>query len=208
MIGASAAVAEIPTILLEKTKTESSRMKQQPKLQGSPMVQELSKIASAPAVTPKKGRSMASVLDAVLRPSKVATPAPTKISKDKAEELEKAIEESIAPDCAKAGPSECRPIEHVSESLPEKISLPIPEAGSLGDLGYIVRHASGKQLSEEQIDEVQYSVKDLKYPQGSLVYGGNDEDDYLYCLPENKEIDVCREMMDKMGYLQCRMIIL
>jgi hypothetical protein len=30
--------------------------------------------------------------------------------------------------------------------------------------------------------------------------GGNDEDDYLYCLPDNKEIDVCREMMDNMGY--------
>jgi hypothetical protein len=32
------------------------------------------------------------------------------------------------------------------------------------------------------------------------VYGGNDEDDYLYYLPDNKEIDVCREMMDNMGY--------
>jgi hypothetical protein len=78
--------------------------------------------------------------------------------------------------------------------------LPIPEAASLGDLGYNVRHALEKQLTEEQIAEVQYYAKDLKYPQGSLVYGGNDEDDYLYCLPDNKEIDVCREMMDKMGY--------
>jgi hypothetical protein len=128
------------------------------------MVQELSKIASAPAVTPKKGRRMANMLDAVLRPSKVVMPAPTKISKDKAEELEKAINESIAPDCAKAGPSECRPIEQVSESLPEKISLPTLEAASHGDLGYIVRHASGKQLTEEQIAEVQYYAKDLKYP--------------------------------------------
>ena len=100
------------------------------------------------------------MLDTVMRPSKVATPAPTKISKDKAEELEKAINESIAPDCAKAGPSECRPIEQVSESLPEKISLPIPEATSLGDLGYIVCHASGKQLTEEQIVEVPYYAKD------------------------------------------------
>jgi hypothetical protein len=128
------------------------------------MVQELSKIASALAVTPKKGRRMANMLDAVLRPSKVVMPAPTKISKDKAEELEKAINESIAPDCAKAGPSECRPIEQVSESLPEKISLPTLEAASHGDLGYIVRHASGKQLTEEQIAEVQYYAKDLKYP--------------------------------------------
>jgi hypothetical protein len=49
---------------------------------------------------------------------------------------------------------------------------------------------------------VQYYVKDLKYPRGSLVYGENDEDDYLYCLPDNKEIEVCREMMDKMAYLK------
>jgi hypothetical protein len=32
------------------------------------------------------------------------------------------------------------------------------------------------------------------------VYEGDEEDDFLYCLPDNKEIDVCREMMDNMGY--------
>jgi hypothetical protein len=35
-----------------------------------------------------------------------------------------------------------------------------------------------------------------------LVYGGNDEDDFLYYLPDSKEINVCREMMDNMGYLR------
>jgi hypothetical protein len=57
-----------------------------------------------------------------------------------------------------------------------------------------------KRAMEEQIAEVQYYAKDLKYPRRSLVYGGNDEDDYLYCLPDNKEIDVCLEIMDNMGY--------
>jgi hypothetical protein len=47
---------------------------------------------------------------------------------------------------------------------------------------------------------VQHFAKELKYPQGSLVYGGNDEDDFLYCLPDSKEINVCCEMMDNMGY--------
>ena len=124
------------------------------------MVQELSRMASASVEIPKKGRRMANVLDAVLRSSKVVTPASTRISKDKDGELEKAIDESIALDYAKAGPSECRPIEQVNDSLPEKISLPIPEATSLGDLGYIVCHASEKQLTEEQIAEVQYYAKD------------------------------------------------
>jgi hypothetical protein len=32
------------------------------------------------------------------------------------------------------------------------------------------------------------------------VYNGNDEDDFLYCLPDNKEISVYREMMKNMGY--------
>jgi hypothetical protein len=63
--------------------------------------------------------------------------------------LKKAINESVAPDFAKAGPSKSRPIEQESESLLEKISLLIPEAASLGDLGHTVRHASGKQLMEE-----------------------------------------------------------
>jgi hypothetical protein len=33
-----------------------------------------------------------------------------------------------------------------------------------------------------------------------LVYGGDNDDDFLYCLPDDKKINVCREMMDNMGY--------
>jgi hypothetical protein len=47
---------------------------------------------------------------------------------------------------------------------------------------------------------VQHYAKDLKYPRGSLVYGGNDKDDFLYYLPDSKEINVCREMMDNIVY--------
>jgi hypothetical protein len=32
------------------------------------------------------------------------------------------------------------------------------------------------------------------------VYGGDDEDDFLYCLPNNKEIHVYQEMTDNIGY--------
>jgi hypothetical protein len=53
-----------------------------------------------------------------------------------------------------------------------------------------------------QIAEAQHYAKDLKYPRGSLVYGGDEEDDFLYYLPDNKEINVCREMMDNMSYLK------
>jgi hypothetical protein len=73
MIEASTVVVEAPSILLETTKTESSRMEQQPKLQNPLTEQELPKIVSVLAITPKKGRRMANVLDAILRPSKAAT---------------------------------------------------------------------------------------------------------------------------------------
>jgi hypothetical protein len=33
-----------------------------------------------------------------------------------------------------------------------------------------------------------------------LVYRGDNDDDFLYCLPDSKEINVCCEMMDNMGY--------
>jgi hypothetical protein len=143
---------------------------------------------------------MASVLAAVLKSSKVPILVPTKASKDKIEELKEAAPASTSPTCAETRPSGINLAEQIKEGLLEKLTMPIPEAFSHEDFGYIVRHASGKQLSEVQIVKVLYYAKDLKYPQGSLVYGGNDEDDYLYCLPDNKEIDVCREIMDKMGY--------
>jgi hypothetical protein len=88
----------------------------------------------------------------------------------------------------------------VEESVPEKSTSPAPEAPPHGDLEYIVRHASEKQLSLEQIAEVQHYAKDLKYPRGSLVYEGNDKDDFVYCLFDSKEVNVCREMMNNLGF--------
>jgi hypothetical protein len=58
----------------------------------------------------------------------------------------------------------------------------------------------GEKLSKEQIAEAEHYARDLKYPRGSLIYNGTDEDDFLYCLPDNKEISVCREMEDSIGY--------
>jgi hypothetical protein len=177
--------------LVEEIEAKSSKAEKHLKLQSPPTMTELSKLASAPAATPRKGRRMASVLDAVLKSLKVPTPVSTKACDDKIEELEEIAAASPSPTCVEAGPSGIKPMEQTKEGLLEKLTSSIPEASSQNDLGYIVRHASGKQLSEEQIVEVQYYAKDLKYPRGSLVYGGNDEDDFLYCLPDNKEINVC-----------------
>jgi hypothetical protein len=57
-----------------------------------------------------------------------------------------------------------------------------------------------KKLSGEQVAKTEHYAKELTYPHGSLVYGGDNDDDFLYCLPDGKEFNVCREMMDNMGY--------
>jgi hypothetical protein len=55
-------------------------------------------------------------------------------------------------------------------------------------------------LSEEEIAEAKHYARELKYPKGALVYNGTNEDDFLYCLPDNKEISVCREMAKNIGF--------
>jgi hypothetical protein len=102
--------------------------------------------------------------------------------------------------------TESRPSDDKKVSLPlekekatEGSEFPAPDASS-EELEFIVRHAAGRKLTEEQITEARQYAKDLKYPPGSLVYSGTDEDDFLYCLPDNKEIFVCREMAKKMGF--------
>jgi hypothetical protein len=170
----------------------------QAKVQELPKAPAKLQIPTVPTGTPKSVRRMANVLEAVLKPSKVATPSATKICKDKSEDFKKA-RESTALDCAEAGYSESRPTEQVSDSLLEKVSSHIPEVVLSKDSEFIIPHALGKQLRQKQIAKARHYAKDLKYPRGSLVYKG---DDFLYCLPDNKEINVCREMMDNMGYLK------
>jgi hypothetical protein len=89
--------------------------------------------------------------------------------------------------------------EMAEQILSEETSTAAPEASSkISD--YIVRHASGKRLSEEEIFEANHYARELKYPKGALVFNDTDEDDFLYCLPDNKELSACREMARSMGF--------
>jgi hypothetical protein len=84
--------------------------------------------------------------------------------------------------------------EATKQILPEKTVSSTPEASSRVP-DYIVRHASGKRLSEEEKREAQYYAQKLKYPKGALlIFNGSGEEDFLYCLLDSKEISVCREM--------------
>jgi hypothetical protein len=89
--------------------------------------------------------------------------------------------------------------ESTEEILSEKIATPIPEASSEAS-DYVLRHASGKNLTEKEKREAQFYAQKLKYPKGALIFNGSGEEDFLYCLPDNKEISVCREMSKSFGF--------
>jgi hypothetical protein len=89
--------------------------------------------------------------------------------------------------------------ESVGEILSGKNTIPIPEASSEAP-DYVLRHASGKNLTEKEKREAQFYAQKLKYPKGALIFNGNREEDFLYCLPDSKEIAVCREMSKSFGF--------
>jgi hypothetical protein len=165
---------EASTNPAEESKLEKAA--DQLKVLSPPGTLGLPKPSSVPAVTPRK-RRMASVLDAILESVKTSAPASAKALSAQIKDTRKTAVVSVtnapaeagpleAP--AEAGPSETTLIALEEESVPKKSKSPTPEA-PLKELEFIVRHASGKQLSEEQVVEVQHYAKDLKYPRESLV---------------------------------------
>jgi hypothetical protein len=180
---------------------ESEKAAEQQKVLSPAVVTRLPKPLSTITTTPRKRRT-ASILDAVLESVKAPIYASAETSGETSGDTKEATTASMANVLAEAEPSEAAPIGLVEESAPEKSKSPAPESPPHGDLEFIVRDASGNQLPLQQIAEVEHYTKDLKYPRGSLVYGGDDEDDFLYCLPDSKEVDVCREMMNNMGFLK------
>jgi hypothetical protein len=175
---------------------------------------EASKTQKDLATTPKRKR-MASVLD-VLETIKTSSSNPGKIAKASKIHIETETklteaEAILSQADAEVGPSvpvkekssetgeKAAEEEGIEQILPEKAAAPTPEASS-EDLDYIIRDSSGKRLSEEEIFEAKHYARELKYPKGALVFNGTDEDDFLYCLPDNKELSVYREMARSMGF--------
>jgi hypothetical protein len=208
-------LAEAPsTEKMEEAKASTERAKISEIL--SPSVEiEVTKIKKGPTVTPKRKR-MVNVLD-VLETIKLPSTTPKKTA-----ETSEALAEVSAAEAPKqqtevgTGPSEptkvipleaeeakiARSTEEMKMSEPslvEEIDTAVPEATSK-IYDYIVRHASGKKLSEEEAFEANHYAKELKYPKGALVFNGTNEEDFLYCLPDNKELSVCREMARSMGF--------
>jgi hypothetical protein len=171
----------------------------------SPLVEaELPKVAKAPVTTPKR-RRMASVTDVVME-TRALTLAPVKKVAEAATAHTETEARPSMPAETKPAATEQRAEEEFSDVsialekiVTEKSKSPAPEALS-EDLDYIIRHTLRKRLSKEEILEANHFAQKLKYPKGALVFNGTDEDDFLYCLPDNKEISFCREMAQSMGF--------
>jgi hypothetical protein len=166
---------------------------------------KLPKVQKAPATTPKR-RRMASVLDAVMETTKASSPSPAKKIAEAAKVQTGAEAGPSAPIETKAVAPEDKADQQTSDigmaagqDMAEKAKSPAPEA-SVEDIDYIFRHASGKKLSADEILEARHYAQKLKYSKGALVFNGTNEDDFLYCLPDSKEISVSREIAKSMGF--------
>jgi hypothetical protein len=200
-------VPKMPTVEPVETKDDKAKepkveeIMKMPEILSPPAEAKLLKVQKAPAATPKR-RRMASVLDAVLETTKALSPAPTKKIAEAAKVQAEAEAGPSAPTEMKVVAPEDKADQQTSgQSMAEKAKSSAPEA-PVKDVDYIFRHASGKKLSEEEVMEARHYAQKLKYPKGALVFNGTNEDDFLYCLSDNKEISVCRELARSMGFLK------
>jgi hypothetical protein len=167
---------------------------------------ETVKNQKVPAVTPKR-KTMANVLD-VLETIKSSSTPPKKAAAIPETSTEisgsKVPEQEIEAEAGPSEPAKIKPLESETENITkptfvEETGVIAPEASpKIRD--YIIRHASGKKLSEKEEQEAQYYAQKLKYPKGALIFNGSGEEDFLYCLPDSKEISVCREMGKSFGF--------
>jgi hypothetical protein len=207
----SIVVPKVRTVKPAETKADTAReleLKEtlmMPKNLSPPAEAELPKMTKAPATTPKR-RRMASMLDAVMETKKTLTPTPINKVAEVAKIQAKAETEPTVPIKTKVvtpkDKSEQQTLDTgmaAGQDMMEKAKSPAPEA-SAEDVDYIIRLASRKKLSNEEILEARHYAQKLKYPKGALVFNGTNEDDFLYCLPDNKEIFVCREIAKSMGF--------
>jgi hypothetical protein len=155
-----------------------------------------------PMTTPKRKR-MVNVLD-VLETIKSSSTTPKKIAETSEVQIEAfGAEASKHQAETEAGPSEpakvksleAKETEIAEQILAEETGTAAPEA-----FDYILRHASGKELTAKEKQEAQFYAQKLKYPKRVLIFNGSGEEDFLYCLLDRKEISVCREMSKSFGF--------
>jgi hypothetical protein len=161
---------------------------------------EAPKSQKGPAMTPKRKR-MVNVLD-VLETIKSSSTTLKKIVETPEVQIEafgaeaskhQAEIEAEPSEPAKVKSLETKETEAAEQILAEETDTVAPKAFSEA-FNYILRHASGKEMTEKEKQEAQFYAQKLKYPKGALIFNGSGEEDFLYCLLDSKEISVCREM--------------
>jgi hypothetical protein len=219
-----AMMPKVPSSVLGESKVDKNKV-EKPKIKETEVLGILSpstevtmpKVGKSLVATPKR-RRMANVLD-VLESVKALSSTPlgktAEVSKlqAKSESKPAEIEAAASQASAEAGPSELaekKPSktedkaaeEKTSEQTsPKKVATPAPEALE-ESIDYIIRHASRKTLTSEEKREAQHYAQRLKFPKGALVFNGSGEEDFLYCLLDNKEISVSQEIGRSFGFLK------
>jgi hypothetical protein len=181
---------ELVEMKVDKDKAERSKTEEVTKMLEivSPSTEAtMPKTQKSSGTTPK--RSMANVLDVVLETAKTLNPAPARknveASKAQPEDETKQaeVEATIIQTETKAGllePAEIEPAKIEEKATEEKateqissenVTTPTPIALKQS-IDYIIRHASGKGLSQEEKREAQHYAQKLKYPKGALVFNG------------------------------------
>jgi hypothetical protein len=129
---------------------ESETAAEHPKVLSPLAAIGLPKPTSITTSTPRK-RKMASILDVVLESMEAPVSASAEASGETSGVAKEATTASMANVLTEAGPSEATPTGLVEENAPEKSKSLAPETPPHGNLEFIVRHASVKQISLEQI---------------------------------------------------------
>jgi hypothetical protein len=212
-----AIMPKAPSVELVKTKVDKDKAERLTTEEVTKMSGTLSPSTEATAlraqksfaITPRR-RRMVNVLDVLETTDSISLAPKGKVAEadktqPRADTRQIDVEATTIQAETEAGPSvpaETKPTEFEEKATEEKateqisfekVVTPAPEALK-ESINYIIRHASGKGLSQEEEQEAQHYAQKLKYPKGALVFNGSGEEDFLYFLPDNKEISVCREI--------------
>jgi hypothetical protein len=211
---------EVETKVDKADKPEIEEIMKMLDILSTPTRATVPKVQTCSIVTPKR-RRMVNVLD-VLETTDSISPAPTEKvaeadkTQPKADTKQIEVEATITQAETEAGPTV--PAETKLATTEQRVEGITPDSNIAFEksvaketesltpkvlfegFDYIVRHASGKRLSEEEISEAKHYARELQYSKRALVFNGTNEDDFLYCLPDNKELSVYQEMARSMGF--------
>jgi hypothetical protein len=129
---------------------------------------------------------MINVLD-VLETMKSSSTTPKKIVETPEVQIEafgaEASKHQAETEAEHSEPAKVKSLETKETEAAEQISVEetdtaTPEAFSEA-FNYILRHASGKEMTEKEKQEAQFYTQKLKYPKGALIFNGSGEEDFL-----------------------------